>query len=130
MLIILKRPAAESKQERNYTGFFFMNKIFLKRSILMPFNIEHSGSRQDFWPWLFSSFKDTSHAMLFSPKLIFAWKDQTKQTFGKADWFRFRDTSILDLLRTLPEVTESDLTIHAFRSFDNRPARRASDKNN
>ncbi|WP_174733005.1 DUF2515 family protein [Mesobacillus harenae] len=72
---------------------------------------EHTGSRADYWGWLFTNRKKKSAKKLFSPALIDAWKNQQHFFIQKRDWYH--NPQAADHLRTLDEVFNRDMTDHA-----------------
>jgi hypothetical protein len=108
--------------ERIHTGkklyqILFSNKKNLEGIEDVARKKEHSGSRSDYWNWLFSDQHDKKRR-LYSPKLLDAWENVQHSFHEKQDWFKGESSSeSIGLLSTLPEVTDFDLTEQVFMQY-------------
>lgn len=82
----------------------FNDKVRLNQTLLWADKTVHSGSRKDYWPHLFNDIEEASprflvkprikscrikpgHPRLYSPQLLYAWKNVCHEKAESGDWF-------------------------------------------
>lgn len=91
-------------------------KRYISETVRFSHNQPHTGSRSDYWDFLFTKLKNANEK-LFSPALESAWDDVTHQYTNKVDWFSQKNMDVLSFFNELPEVTDYDLTVVALRHY-------------
>ncbi|MFE8702080.1 DUF2515 family protein [Cytobacillus sp. FJAT-54145] len=70
----------------------------------------HTGSRKDYWGWLFTNDEHSKEEKIYSPPLFHAWSNVEHSFRQKQDWFGQDNLDVIKKLHTLPEVKDYDLT--------------------
>lgn len=89
---------------------------YISETIKFSHNQPHTGSRSDYWDFLFTKLENANEKLL-SPALESVWEDVTHQYTNKVDWFQQKDMDVLSFFNELPEVTNYDLTAVAFSHY-------------
>ncbi len=105
-------------------SLLFRNESTLLKVINWAYDHPHTGSRRDYWPHLFSDINESLSRdfykrrtkkcklrkdanRLYSPSLIYAWKDFNHKEAEKGDWFD--DWYIVDYLIDKGENTNGEI---------------------
>ncbi|MCM3599918.1 DUF2515 domain-containing protein [Robertmurraya korlensis] len=88
---------------------------YISETIRFAHNHPHTGSRSDYWDFLFTKLKNANEK-LFSPTLESVWDDVAHKYPNKVDWFQ-QKVDVLSFFNDLPEVTNYDLTLVALRHY-------------
>jgi hypothetical protein len=89
---------------------------YISETIKFAHNQPHTGSRSDYWDFLFTKLENANEKLL-SPALESVWEDVTHQYTNKVDWFQQKNMDVLSFFNELPEVTDYDLTVVALRHY-------------
>ncbi len=89
---------------------------YLSETMRFAHHYPHTGSRSDYWDFMFSKVENTNEK-LFSPPLESVWEDVTHQYTKNGDWFQQKNMDVLSFFNELPEVTKYDLTLVALRHY-------------
>ncbi|MDZ5474654.1 DUF2515 family protein [Bacillus sp. 31A1R] len=107
-------------EERIQTGKRLYRILFSeganKTSYQFAEQTKHSGSRADYWDWLFS---DTTgkDSKLYSPRLEEAWPNMPTQLKQKSDWYDKEKSEITEFFYSLPIMTDIDLTHSVLKQY-------------
>lgn len=89
---------------------------FTTETLRFAHNHPHTGSRSDYWDFLFTKLKNDNEK-LYSPALESVWEDVKHKYTNKVDWFLQKNLDVLSFFNELPEVTDYDLTSVALRHY-------------
>lgn len=115
-------------------SLLFKNKILYHQCLKWAKSQPHTGSRHDFWPHLFHHIKDElpnkgyklrlnycrirpGASRLFSPQLLFAWKDVHHPPAESGDWFQ--DWKIIDYLIKKDENINGEIENDYCKALEN-----------
>ncbi|WP_027409202.1 DUF2515 domain-containing protein [Anoxybacteroides tepidamans] len=96
-------------------GMLLSEKRIFQGAYHFASRTNHTGSRADFWPHLFSATKPENMSRIYSPELRNAWPHVAHRFPDESDWFN--DTAILNELERIPILFNPDITPHYERNL-------------